>query len=55
MRSTRCSPTRWARPLIPRGLGKRVNELYGQGNLEIFDYQVVEAPGPGDDPAYAWR
>src|SRR5690349_421872 len=37
----------------PTRLGKRVNELYGQGNLEIFDYRVVEAPGPpGEDPAY---
>ncbi len=25
----------------PTQLGKRVNELYGQGNLEIFDYRVV--------------
>ena len=30
-------------------LGKRVNELYGQGNLEIFDYRVV----PGDAAAGA--
>ena len=37
----------------PTLLGKRVNELYGQGNLEIFDYRVVEAPGqPGEDPSY---
>jgi NTE family protein len=37
----------------PTQLGKRVNELYGQGNLEIFDYRVV--PGmenPVDDPVY---
>lgn len=34
-------------------LGKRVNALYGQGNLEIFDYRVVpdETP-PGSPPAY---
>ena len=41
----------------PTQLGKRVNELYGQGNLEIFDYRVV--PGmenPVQRPAStAWR
>src|SRR6187549_3229601 len=37
------------KPADPTRLGKRVNELYGQGNLEIFDYQVVPAPGePGE-------
>jgi NTE family protein len=28
-------------------LAKRVSELYGQGNLEIFDYRLV--PGPEED------
>jgi NTE family protein len=37
----------------PTLLGKRVNELYGQGNLEIFDYRVIESQrSPGEDPAY---
>ena len=37
----------------PTQLGKRVNELYGQGNLEIFDYRVVPGEAtPPDDPAY---
>jgi NTE family protein len=30
-------------------LGQRVNALYGQGNLEIFDYRVVHSP-EGDGP-----
>jgi NTE family protein len=33
----------------PRRLGERVNELYGQGNLEIFDYRMV--PRDPQDPA----
>ena len=41
MPSTRCSATRSARRADATELGKRVNELYGQGNLEIFDYRVV--------------
>jgi NTE family protein len=37
----------------PAQLGKRVNELYGQGNLEIFDYRVVQGEAaPADDPSY---
>jgi NTE family protein len=37
----------------PTQLGKRVNELYGQGNLEIFDYRVVQGmENPVDDPVY---
>jgi NTE family protein len=31
-------------PVNVTELGKRVNALYGQGNLEIFDYRVVQAP-----------
>jgi len=34
-------------------LAKRVSELYGQGNLEIFDYRVMQNdPLPGDPPEY---
>jgi NTE family protein len=34
-------------------LGKRVGELYGQGNLEIFDYRLVQNdPPPGEPPDY---
>ena len=34
-------------------LEKRVNELYGQGNLEIFDYRLVQNdPLPGEAPDY---
>jgi NTE family protein len=34
-------------------LEKRVNELYGQGNLEIFDYRLMQNdPLPGDAPEY---
>src|SRR4051812_3521877 len=41
------------KPADPTRLGERVNELYGQGNLEIFDYRVVPAPGElEEDPAY---
>ena len=37
----------------PTMLGKRVDELYGQGNLEILDYRVVQAAaGPDGDPSY---
>jgi NTE family protein len=36
-----------------RKLGKRVSELYGQGNLEILDYRVVpEETVPGVEPDY---
>jgi NTE family protein len=34
-------------------LEKRVSELYGQGNLEIFDYRLMQSdPLPGDAPEY---
>jgi NTE family protein len=37
----------------PTALGKRVNELYGQGNLEIFDYRVVQGQaGAAGDPVH---
>lgn len=36
---------------VPR-LTRRVGELYGQGNLEIFDYRLVrEGPAPGETAA----
>jgi len=34
-------------------LGKRVNTLYGQGNLEIFDYRLVPGVVEGDSVAGA--
>jgi len=38
---------------VPK-LENRVGELYGQGNLEIFDYRLVqgEAPADGSEPGY---
>ena len=40
----------------PTQLGKRVNELYGQGNLEIFDYRVVQGDAlPSTTRTTAWR
>jgi len=44
-------------PVDVTELGKRVNALYGQGNLEIFDYRVVQAAPeeevvPGGTPEY---
>ena len=34
-------------------LSKRVAELYGQGNLEIFDYRLMQSdPLPGEPPEY---
>ena len=34
-------------------LGTRINALYGQGNLEIFDYRVVQGdPVAGKEPDY---
>jgi NTE family protein len=34
-------------------LSKRVAELYGQGNLEIFDYRLMQNdPLPGEQPEY---
>jgi NTE family protein len=45
------------KPVNATELGKRVNALYGQGNLEIMDYRVVQAPPgegatPGADAEY---
>jgi NTE family protein len=41
------------RPVDATQLGRRINALYGQGNLEIFDYRVVPAePLPGAAPTY---
>jgi len=41
------------KPVDATELGKRVNDLYGQGNLEIFDYRVVEGQAsPADTPVY---
>ena len=41
------------KPVDATELGKRVNDLYGQGNLETFDYRVVEAQAtPAQDPLY---
>jgi NTE family protein len=34
----------------PEVLGKRVSDLYGQGNLEIFDYRVVKGDTPPGAP-----
>jgi NTE family protein len=37
---------------VPR-LTRRVGELYGQGNLETFDYRLVKSEdSPGDAPGY---
>jgi hypothetical protein len=37
---------------VPK-LEKRVGELYGQGNLETFDYRLVQAdPERGEEPGY---
>ena len=40
--SRRCSATRSASPSTCHRLERRVGELYGQGNLEIFDYRLVQ-------------
>ena len=41
------------KPVNPRKLERRVGELYGQGNLEILDYQLVQAdPDKGEEPGY---
>ena len=43
------------KPADATWLGKRVNELYGQGNLEVLDYRIVPAGGSdantGEDAA----
>jgi NTE family protein len=36
----------------PERLGERVNELYGQGNLESFDYRVVSRDPLSPNPDY---
>ncbi len=37
-------------------LERRVGELYGQGNLEIFDYRLVQGEAGGEPgPGTAWR
>jgi NTE family protein len=36
---------------VPR-LTRRVGELYGQGNLEIFDYRLVQGDTAAEDPEY---
>ena len=44
------------KPVNVKKLERRVGELYGQGNLEIFDYQLVHRPPPADggepEPGY---
>jgi NTE family protein len=40
-------------PVDSTELGKRINALYGQGNLETFDYRVVPGSPPADGPAGA--
>ena len=46
------------RPVDATQLGRRINALYGQGNLEIFDYRVIPGgvvpaePLPGVAPTY---
>jgi len=41
------------RPINVKKLERRVGELYGQGNLETLDYQVVQAdPETGEPPGY---
>jgi NTE family protein len=43
------------KPLNVPKLSRRVGELYGQGNLEIFDYRLVRGPGAvaaGEEPSY---
>jgi NTE family protein len=42
------------KPVNVTSLERRVGELYGQGNLEIFDYRVVPGPAPADggEPGY---
>ena len=41
------------KPVNPRKLERRVGELYGQGNLEILDYRLVQSdPDKGEEPGY---
>ncbi len=44
------------KPVNVNKLERRVGELYGQGNLEIFDYRLVQRPPPVDggepEPGY---
>ena len=56
--SSRCSATRSASSSTCARLERRVGELYGQGNLEILDYRLVQAdplPAPSPSPTTAWR
>jgi NTE family protein len=38
------------KPVNVAKLERRVGELYGQGNLEIFDYRLVKGAAPGEAP-----
>ena len=41
------------KPVNVKKLERRVGELYGQGNLETFDYRVVQSdPEKGEEPGY---
>jgi NTE family protein len=41
------------KPVNPAKLERRVGELYGQGNLEILDYRLVQSdPEKGDPPGH---
>jgi NTE family protein len=41
------------KPVNVKKLERRVGELYGQGNLETLDYQLVQSdPGKGEEPGY---
>jgi NTE family protein len=41
------------KPVNVKKLERRVGELYGQGNLETLDYQLVQAePEKGEEPGY---
>jgi NTE family protein len=40
------------KPVDAEKLGRRVTDLYGQGNLEVLDYRVVPEEVPGAAPDY---
>lgn len=41
------------KPVNVKKLERRVGELYGQGNLETFDYRLVQSdPARGEEPGY---
>ncbi len=51
--SRRCSATRSGKVADSVRLSRRVAELYGQGNLEILDYRLMQNdPLPGEQPEY---